>query len=374
VNPDLEANNDTGGRIEFAIGATGAYTGKAYLGAGVFPFNGVIDTATSGNIHTSTTTLLRAGKTTLPLTFTLNTAAVGAEITGGSIGAATIPVGWFYPWSVAVPAASYTSTKSYTFGLLLNPLDEIQANPNGAGFGNFKVATTGKLTAAFTLADGVKVSQASFVSSTGRIIIFAPLYKGTGSIRDELTLTAQAVAGHPIWFKKAQAATVVDRTYKIGIGPLTLDVMGGLYTPPVTVPPAIIMGLKLPTAPNLNLDITQGGPATGTPIPVNLHLTPSVAAPALVTMPVLNLNLATLKFTTSTGAFTGTFTLTDPDALRPGKFVIRKATYNGQLYPDGTSQLVGTGYFLLPELPATLLETTLKTKQNSGLVEATKVP
>ncbi len=375
VLPELEANNDTGGRIEFTITPNGAYTGKAYLAAGIHPFTGAIDTAASGTIHTSNTTVPRVGKTALPLAFTLDTNVTNSEITTGSIGAATIPIGWRYSWTVGAPATAYTSLLNYTFGMMLKSADAaVQANPKGDGFGSFKVATTGKLTAAFTMADGAAVTQASFVNGAGRIFVFAPLYKGTGSVRDELVINSSThyITGNPVWIKKAQLPATVDLKYKSGIGPLTLDAMGGLYTP-VGVAPAIIMGLNA-TAANLNLDFTEGGPSTGTPAPVSIHLTPTVTAPAKVAPITPTTNLPTLIFTTTTGKFTGSFTLSDTDVFRPGKFVTRKVSYFGQLYDNGSGQLVGTGYFMLPELPASLLETTAKTKQNSGLVEATKVP
>jgi hypothetical protein len=84
--------------------------------------------------------------------------------------------------------------------------------------------------------------------------------------------------------------------------------------------------------------------------------------------------VTSLKVTSSTGAFSGLFSLVDPNPLAPSTNIPRsKVPYQGLVYRDGAN-LVARGYFLLNNLPRVALETSSNTATVSGKVQLNKVP
>ena len=116
------------------------------------------------------------------------------------------------------------------------------AGPFGDGFGAVTVTTKGAVSLAGTLADGTKVTQKTALSKNSQWPLYAPLYKGKGSLISWLTFTNETDTdfnGLFNWFKQAQAT-------KYYSGGFTNEAMlaGSHYVPP--------------TATNLIINITNG--------------------------------------------------------------------------------------------------------------------
>jgi len=78
------------------------------------------------------------------------------------------------------------------------------AAPGGDGFGTVTVDALGNLSFSGTLGDGTKITQSSFVSSSGQWPLYASIYSGRGSILGWLSFTGPAldsISGQATWFK-----------------------------------------------------------------------------------------------------------------------------------------------------------------------------
>jgi len=120
---------------------------------------------------------------------------------------------------------------------------------------------------------------------------------------------------------------------------VTLAVSGKLYTPPAAG--SVVLGL-LPVASNAKLTFTEAGVASAS---VSPDLVFTLTTGNAVKLPSANPDKVTLSLNPKTGAFSGSFTLSDVSGVNKP----RKASFQGVLV---TGQ-GGRGYFLLPQTPST---------------------
>jgi hypothetical protein len=264
---------------------------------------------------------------------------------------------------------------NYTFAMLLRPSDQgDDAKPQGHSIGAFKVAATGVATGLFKLSDATVVTFSNTVEVDGSMSMFKLLYGNTGSLLGTLNLNPtggfRMGASQISWLKKAQPFSSTVRSYKAGFPSLDLEVRGGPYSIPAVG--TIAMGLT-PGANNAKMTFL-GGAAPSPATRMNLNAIELVSGPSVVakiTAPNPGIVTVTLTpgsgtiFTAgTTGSFTGTFMLLDPDTtVVPNKPVIRTGVITGMIVNDGLSTK-GYGFYQLPELPALLpVKTTISTSR-----------
>ncbi|MDB6118167.1 MAG: propanediol utilization protein, partial [Verrucomicrobiaceae bacterium] len=381
--------NTLGARFDLTTTATGSYTGKVTVGVTPTPYaiKGTLDT-TPVNPH-GVATIVRVGKPTLTVTFdlhvdvtdpgTLNTVTgtVSDGVTTASIN------GWRNVYSATnkVPVSRQG---------LHNFIADIPGGaptdgsvPEGTSFGSANLtpatAATGAAALTFKTARGDVFTNSVPLGPNGELFVYQPLYTNTGSFIGRFSIAADAVhtvssAPGALTWSRAPQTLAADRTYKAGWAPpIALSVSGGLYTPPLAG--AVVMGLSVGPPDNAKISFENGGivGAAFQPTIPSLLIKP---AGGLATIPT-NDAKTTLTVVNSTGTFSGTFTLSDPDPLNPTKKVPRTGTYQGMIIPNlatpDTLDGVGHGYFLLPKLADPNAGTTATTSPIlSGLVTLEK--
>jgi|GEM_PF-6086183 len=326
---------------------------------------------------------------------------------------------WRNMWLSLTPSLATTVstlTGYYHFGLFLyynaigGALDPTV--PDGFSFAAFTLASDGTLAMSGQMADGSAFASSGFVDATAglptvQVPVYAGLYSNTGAVNGIMTLTPgvdknvtpnvpnseyNALSGNGpgtlTWSKNIQTAPT--RSYPggfgtpsqlTGTGVNTIQIGGyngilnviqssGRYTPPQTLT-EIVMGLPVaPAANNVEMRFTDGGvnivTDTTTNPPTRTLLVSknpdvnqfTVAAPAIVTMPVATAASDTLNFVPSTGTFSGTFTLVDVDAVGTPA-ITRNVNFYGMILghrnvakKNGDGAEAGFGYFTLPKLPS----------------------
>ena len=323
---DAVANSSLGSRWSLSVAANGSFSVKLTTG-GKSAFAKGFLAATSPQVVVSL-----AGQA-LSLSLDASTGLVT-----GSHGGATVQ-GWRSVWNaVTQPAMQHAGY--YSFGMsLANPLDQGIANiPQGTGFCTLTVAPSGAVTLLGRTADGQAIITTAALGPNGQIAVIAPLYKNTGSLLGQCTLTADAggnyaaneITGQLSWAKAA------------AFGPVPLKVEGGYLAP--SAKGGIVLGLPAPG--NVSLLFTDGGLADSATDPdlVALPLTDAFRflPPASAVKHAITVNR-------STGAITGSFTLTE---LSPP--LVRRVPFQAQILRGTDGSTKALGYFLLRQIsPAT---------------------
>jgi hypothetical protein len=223
--------------------------------------------------------------------------------------------------------------------------------PQGHGYAYFNVGATGAATGVIRLGDGTQIPMSATLRSNGGLVLFTPLYSGTGSILGTLNLAM----GSPVlvqtagldWVKLSQS--VFTRSYREGFGPLPLKAAGARYTAPTGS--TILMNL-VPSADNVAnaaLEFAHGG----APDPASrLNVQVRYSAPALLDpqTPLSNPGKVTLAVNPTTGLITGGFVLSDHD-VTTGKALERKPLFYGLIAMDLDGLLYGFGHFQLARMP-----------------------
>lgn len=344
-------NGGFGGRLELTTSAGGAYSGKLILGGSTLRFSrGKLNIGIGRN--DPNVVVINRSRPLSPLKLTWIVDHGNNLITGGQVedmadpaSNCLISAGWRRVWTTSLLADTYVGQYNFT-------LDNIgyvsgdTSQPAGVGFGSFKVASakTGALTIAGRLADDTPFSMSTFVGPTGQVALYQSLYTNRGSVLGSLIVSPlggapafldSSLVGSFNWLKQAQPATVL--AYAGGFGPLNLNANGLKYTPPPAT--ANVLSTNVVTA---DLEFAADGLGTAS-------LNPDALA-----FPLSLRNIATLsghpaktslKIVSSTGLFSGTFTLLD---YTPGK-VVRTVAYKGVILRDSVGNGAGSGYFLLPQ-------------------------
>jgi len=363
-----------GGAVSFVTTSTGTVSGTLRLGIGTHRFKGTLDVPLTGD-PVLDLIVPRKNQPGIKLTFTLEDTVDGPTANGtvkpdvpGS--SSSDIIGGYHPWTSAQTATAYAAY--YTVSL--EPEDDtVESRPQGAGYLALTVKANGIASWKGKLADGTSLTGSITIWGTGQIPLFAPLYKGLGSLLGIPALTAPAdpmdpdsyanIGGTVSWLKLPQTT----RTYPDGFGPTELSVRGGEYQRPPTGENLLGFVLADPGATNGILELVHAGiddAEFGTSLTQQFRITPAhkytfnttpTENPARVRLTSLN---------ASTGLFTGSLILSDENPNRALLREARPVTFQGVLLPD---EAVGAGYFLLNELsvpPAT----PAKMPQRSGRV------
>ena len=360
VAREAELNGGLGGRVDFTIASTGVVSGSFLLGTAKVSFNGliVIDSVPPLAPPTATITIPRTGKTTLTFEFTLDPAAnklaTGTSTLDDPTHSAAVE-GWRHVWkATGTPPLNLATAEPKLFTFALRPPVAPLTMPRGDGFGSFTLAKDGKLTLAGKTGDGESYTCATFAGPQGQILLFQTLVS-KGSLLGELdidlldsgNLDSNVLGGSASWLRPANSKS---RTYPGGYGPETITAVGARFT---TVAAALILGMTV-GVDKARLLFTAGGlPSDIDPDVDEFDILAGNKAklPALLSAG----NPGSVKLTSlsaTTGLFGGSFIVEDDDlrAAFAGKKLKRTATFSGILTHDGVSP-IGSGHFLLPELP-----------------------
>jgi|GEM_PF-2676822 len=374
-----------GARFDLATLANSSYTGKLTIGPTAYAFLGKLVTSAvadpSPHNPQGQVTVLRTGKSTLTIAFSLDPATnlLSGTVTDGSTSASI--TGWRNEWKTLAPSpnpALVAGLHNFIADVPGGPPTN-GSQPEGSSYGGLTIAAAGTTTILGKTADGNALATTGVMGPTGQVLVYQSLYVLPGTFCGIInidtsgfatggTLTAQRTqqaTGSLTWSHPAQTATT-NRTFKNGwLQPITLGVDGGLYYPASFG--AIVMSLQDNTGSqdltNAQLNFT-GGNVTGTAISPSLNAANSklfqVKSLATPVIPA-NATSTTLVIDNTHGTFSGSFTLTDPDPtstqLVKKPAVVRKVLFQGIIIPntlttDTFSDGVGYGYFLLPELPS----------------------
>lgn len=386
VNPS-QLNAGLGGRVDFTISTKGSISGSIDLGGSKHSFTGVVDISTEEpqGAPEATVTIKRSKTTPVTLTFTLDVPGnrfATASVTDG-LNTASIE-GWRQVWrATGTPLNLATpEPKIYTFGLSASGEDDTL--PQGHGYGSFTLAKDGKLTITGLTADGTSYTCGTFAGPLGEVLLYQAIYTPKGSLcgvldldqADSGNLNSNLLTGSALWYRPSNPSKTA-LVYKAGFGPATITASGALYIPPTNS--AMMLGIVTPDVDKARLIFTGDALDVASPnVEFDVGVGNKIKIPKTLGAPKI------IKFSTSTGIFTGAFEVedNDPRAAFAGKKVKRGGTFSGILTQHDDRQ-IGTGHFMLPELPRDanpaaeppITATTPKTSAKvSGAVLMEKVP
>lgn len=369
-------NFGLGARIDITTAVNGTFSGKlTTVGAAISFLNGKLNTANTA-APTGTIDVVRTGKTTLTLSFTIDTATslLTGTLTDSTPTSAAIS-GWRNTWTTTNKPITTTLPAVHNFMAAIPSSLEGDALhpdiPQGDTYASASVASTGVVTIAGKLADGTALTGSAPLSpktaNVGKALIHQGLYiapttvSGSGNPGSllgfvDIDFTAQhPVTGTITWSRAAQptTGTTAPKFYRDGFAPISLEVSGGLYTPPLaTLDTGIILGAKSAAGNNAAVTFfdTNGLLITATTTPASNPNLGSFRINSLAT-PVGLPTASTLKmtFVTSTGLISGSFVLVDASGVK------RTVPYYAMVIPDASTAPmvtdgIGAGSFMLPGL------------------------
>ncbi len=267
----------------------------------------------------------------------------------GAVGTLNSTVG-VTAWRKAATTPAYAG--NYTFAL------EPPAGsgwPAGYSTGTLVASSTGAVTWTLQPADGTAVLKGTTtLSADGNLPLFAPVKTPAGSFLGFFSLPlnsspASSIIGSVTWLRGSTTSTLYANGP--GFGPLTMMLHGGLYTAPAA--DALILGLP-GSVNNAMLEFGGSGVDLGAQASSLSAFTLTVAGKNKAVAPKSPTGLK-LTVNAATGAFSGTFTLTDPSLAKPGSSVKRSEQFSGVLILQDD---LGAGFFVLPAIPGSANDTT----------------
>lgn len=369
ANDDEDLGSGLGGQVDLTVSTSGACSGRISLPGRSFSFKGALDTSTQEPLLAELHVQVPNGKTkSLRLDLALGTDDRFAGTLQDETGTTTHVGGWRNVWSSKAPLGS---PQLGYFTSRLEP-DELTGGigdpgvPQGIGRMTLTTKSVGTVTWQSKLADGVAVTRSSILGPDGEAGFWAPLYSNRGSLLGEgaIAIDDGTVSGDVIWKKpddikpgRLYPSAFEAELHPVG-GPYSTDILGAAVLAKFggDSPNAVIAfagaNLDPDNAPNVGATLVKGTKA----VTFTVVKTPNPAGVRC------SLNM-------STGVFTGSFTLKDPDPVT-GKTLTRTSSFEGVVTPRDEN-VFGTGYFLLAQMPDPDAEppTTSKTSRIlSGVV------
>ncbi len=346
-----------GGRVDFTISAAGTYSATVTLGGSVYSkILGGVNATLGSEVVTSTTTVKRSGLTPLTLGFTIDGAT--GRLTAGSLGGADGSL-TFTGFKNRGAATGYQGYYTLHLSPPASPLNGQQI-PQGIGYASFKTLADGKITVTGRLADTTAFTSAGHISDTGDVVVFKSLYTNTGSIHGPIQINPGVLGANAdstlaatslSWSRSPQSSPKV-RSYRSGFDSFPLAVTGARYIAPPLIGP-VVMNLANATD-NARLIFTPGEAQMPAPLPDLLTrvLTTGKTTKSPTTP---NPRATSLTVTPGTGAFTGTFKLSDINPINPIVQAARSPVpnaYYGVIVTHPVTGNIGLGHVALPDLPS----------------------
>ncbi len=370
-------NPNTGSSLTLTLSKTGACTGSLTTEGKTVKFTGLISIDPLNPLKPRFSQTFSTIQRQLDVSFDPVLQTITGELSSQAVGAsAGAPVvGWRQPWTLKAPLNPAPGFKG-RHNMSLTHVDPAVTVPQGVAFASLTVAKDdGVFAMAGRLPDGSAITGSSFIGAEGQVRIFTPLYKSTGSVLGQLkvtllrpTIPSPSIIPNPVsgtldWFRPAASIKSKDRFYRPGVA-LNLTAEGGLYSPPAAGQLLNALPASIPGAPNTVMEFEDGGLGIHDGLAQLLRLY-NPAATGLTNKVQITTRtpyaVSVLVFDSTKGLFSGKFTV-------PGAVGVpsRSGSYSGMLVPK-VGYLLGTGYFLLPQLPARL-QTTANSPMLSGKV------
>jgi hypothetical protein len=310
-----------------------------------YPFHGKLAIDLAGE-PSLVATIKRPKRTDLTLRVSIDVSEELGAITGTVEDTANPSLqirvlGWRTVWNAKTYPATALAA-SYTALLTPQPAaDAPTPTPAGNGYLTFSISKLGVVTWKGKLPTGEGRTGSSVLWPTGEFPLYAALLTKTGTAFGIAAIDdTHLVTGRLNWTRLPQPASTL---YPAGFVNLGCAIQGGEYTPPKAG--SMLFGLP-DQAGNAVLEFSGGGIESAAQFASLAQTLRITAANLALTAPAAqNPAGVFLKLDVKNGTFSGGFTLTDPGQSAP-----RVVTFDGALSPDG--DLLGGGYFLLPQLPA----------------------
>lgn len=227
VAPQAEVNDNLGGALRFTVTASGAVTGKLWVGGRLQSFKGNLEVAADGAGAVLQVTLPgKSPEEVVTLELNLADGQILSESRIGRDGGEAAVSGWR---GVSLPAAGLQGT----FHTALEATETGENIPEGAGWAVLKISSKGVAVWTGRLADGFAFTASQWLGPEGRVPCFAMLYRGNGSLRGWAQVDADSGdlddVGGLTWVKKPEPGESRGRVYKDGIPSHTLLLQGGRY-------------------------------------------------------------------------------------------------------------------------------------------------
>lgn len=351
IDRDPVLNAQLGGTITTTVATSGSVTGTLRLGTFSHPLTGRVIVPAVDNA-TANLTIPRTGKPALMLSLVFAAdGSVNGSLEDGTVSIAV--TAGVNPWKTTNQPLSMAGLYNVLLDLPAAWIGD-QSVPQGLGYMQMTVTgKTGAVSISGRTGDGIAFTNSVTVWADGRMPLFALLYSNKGSIRGlpQITVAGAAPAyadnsvGGTLDWQKTGASSTSDHTYSAGFGPIDLIPDGSKWVKPTTG--TMLFGLPN-QANNLRVEFTDGGiesVAQAGQISQTFQLLPSAVA-VFNSATSGNPTGVTMKLTTSTGLFSGSFKLTDPKPAATGTQT-RTVNYSGLLVSHLQE---GYGWFALPGL------------------------
>lgn len=367
---DPNVGENLGARVDLTTTGPGTYTAKLTTnGVNAASVTGKLAATLTGSTLTAASgsaDFIRVGRPTLRLSFSLNIAANTLTGTLTDVSSlASEPINGFRNiWSKTTPQAT-NYAGAYNFALEIPELlFGNSAVPQGDGYGSFTVGTEGLLICAGDTADGLGYTSAGFVGPTGQVPVYAVCKApggtllGTAQIGVATNLQNNTLTGTLSWNRAPEPATSKGVTYRAGLAPLDLTVIGGKYKPApaggvvrglVNADDKAALNFFAAGLTDLDLDGADSDLKADTFV-FSIRNTGTALAQT-IKLPdakdkLKNYNQVTFTLPAApNGLFIGSFLIPNVTPT-----LVRKASFKGIIVWDGSSYLA-PGYFLLPQTP-----------------------
>lgn len=338
VDRDPTLNQNLGAALTFTTTAGGLLTGKLTQGTTAYAFTGALD-GVPGDGATATITIVRKGlpSVSMYLEIPLDDSGVAGSL-DSTIG--------IVAWRKAANTSSYAG--NYTFALV-TPFNLSPEWPYGFSPGTLTVTSAGAVTWTLQPADGTPaIKGTTTLSADGNLPLFAPIKTPAGSFIGFFSLPpksmpASSITGAVSWLRGPTTSAAYANSS--GFGPISMGILGGLYTAPASG--SLIFGIPAGTG-NAHLDFGDPGLDLGSQASVIGSFTVTLTSGNKIVTPAVNPVALKVTLNASTGTFSGTFVLTDPSLTKPGATVKRTEKFSGVLL---LQRDFGAGFFVLPPIP-----------------------
>ncbi len=364
IPPHHSINDSTGSRLDLTTTTMGTYTLKVTESSRTHLHKGNLEVSNDGLTATLNVTL-KTGRI-LRLDFA-NAGTPNSPITGLCTDPTTVPNptapirGWRKVYDkIQAPATHLAGYYTAAF----TPQTDSPYIPQGDGFATLTIGQDGSSRVIGKMPDGTAVTCAAFVGGPAEVFVHVPLFQKRGSLFGSLPLSMNngtpSLSGSLTYSKPVTRG----RLYPEFISYAPFTVTGGYLAP--TAKSGQILGLPLASTP-ASLFFTRAGIEDSATVPDLISSIFYTAPKATLPIPgsLDNPGRVTLRIHPGSGQITGTFTLQDGKVKRIVKYqglIVRRA---------GQPQILGSGYFHLPQLPETG-QPPATTPILSGLIQLTQ--
>ncbi len=328
------------GKLQVTIGSTGLYTGKlTTAAAAVNTLKGSMVVSLLDDFATSTFAIKRKGFPNSTLSFTVNNdGTIDATLISGVTTEGTAVNGV----KVATSSIDWAGTYTLAFSAPVSiNVGDNRLIPEGSGYASVKINSGGVMTITGKNADGTPLTASLSSASDASYRLYAKPNTNIGSYvagwfqlseRDEGIYHAADIDNEDLYW--SLAVSTKNTAYKDGFGPLRLtarmEPWANLFAP---------YQVKLEEDGLFGVDIYGANITNGAN---NLPEVLQLALGGQIGLTSQNLSGWSIAVNTSTGVFTGRFTVTET--------LTRKVSFSGVILqlPDNGEELFGQGYFLLP--------------------------